>query len=57
MNANGVVTAREGKGKYSLRRLCHYAQKFLEYYHDGTFEKQVNIKYFGQLDGEGLYAK
>jgi hypothetical protein len=57
MNATEVVTAREGKEKYSLNILCYYAQKFLEYYHDGTFEKQVNIKYFGQLDGEGLYAE
>ena len=57
MNADEVVIARELKDKLSRPEILKYASKLISLVHDGTFENQVTFKYFGQLEGEGLYAE
>ena len=56
MNAEEVKKARKMKTDNSRDRLLHYAQKFIQFSLDGTFDKQLKIRYMGQLDGEELYA-
>jgi len=56
MNSDEVKAAREMKEKYSRGLLLHYAVKFIEYQTNGTFDKQLKIRFIGQLDGEKLYA-
>ena len=57
MNAEEVKQARSMKSEFSRPMLLHYALKFIQYHTDGTFDKQLKIRYMGQLDGEGLYAE
>ena len=57
MNAEEVRKARKMKTDNSRDRLLYYAQKFIQFSLDGTFDKQLKIRYMGQLDGEGLYAE
>jgi hypothetical protein len=57
MNEDQVKDAREGKDKNSFLKLLHYAKKIVEYSKSGKFDKQLKIKYAGQLDDEGLYAE
>ena len=57
MNAEEVKKARKMKTDNSRDRLLHYAQKFIQFSLDGTFDKQLKIRYMGQLDGESLYAE
>ena len=57
MNAEEIKQARKMKSEFSRPMLLHYALKFIQYHTDGTFDKQLKIRYMGQLDGEGLYAE